>query len=93
MSQTEQALPPRGQFSSHLKLSTLSRIAFAIEKATGIQATGTTLEMWYKLVKVAGHCKTRQEAAKAIAASIYNRPFNGDYPSTEAVILERVVRL
>lgn len=74
--------------NTHLKLSTLVSIASRVEKVLGVEFNGTISEMWRELARVAGDCRTRVEAAKAIAKGIYNHPVNGDFPNTDQRIIE-----
>ena len=70
-----------------MKLKTLVQIARHIETVLGVSARGTVRGMWTRLEEVAGHCRTKKEAAREIAARIYNHEINGDYPNTDAEIL------
>ena len=54
-----------------MKLTTLVKIAREIEKENRITVRGKVREMWDRLVKVAGHCRTKKDAREEIAAGIY----------------------
>lgn len=79
--------PPETIMNTHLKLSTLVGIAARVENVIGVTFGGTISEMWSECARVAGHCRTRKEAARAIAEGIYNHPVNGDFPNTDERIL------
>lgn len=51
---------------THLKLSTLCKIALAIQARRGIRIKCTVQEMWDRLTICAGNCRTVAEATAAI---------------------------
>lgn len=73
-----------------MKTSALIKIARAIEAVKGVIVRGTMNEVSTRIVSAAAGCRTKIEAAKAIAAEVYNHEFNGDYPATESAILDAV---
>jgi hypothetical protein len=58
---------------TQLKLSTLVGIAKSIEKENGISRKCTMKEMWDDLSRVAGHCRTKEDARMIISEIIYNQ--------------------
>lgn len=76
-----------------MKTSTLIRIAGAIESVKGVRARGTVNEVKSALEQAARGCRTKEQAAMAIAREVYGHPFSGDYPETEAAILGSVASI
>lgn len=71
-----------------MKTTSLITIARRIERTLGIYAPRmSTNEMTNQLETVAGHCRTKKEAASLIAEEIYNHPINGDFPALDSEIL------
>lgn len=70
-----------------MNLETLVKIAHHIEAVLGVSARGTVRKMWNRLDEVAGHCRTKRDAARVISSRIYHHECNGDYPNTDAEIL------
>jgi hypothetical protein len=70
-----------------MKISTLYKIARQVSGITGRTPRLTVNEMTRRLHEVADNCRTKREAAEAIASRIFNHECNGDYPATDARIL------
>lgn len=73
---------------ANLKLTTLVKIARHIESVLGVTARVSMNEMWADLRRVAGDCRTKAEAVAEISARIYNHEINGDYPRTDAALMD-----
>lgn len=54
-----------------MKPSTLLSIAADIEKLLGIESRATVNDMLRAVDQVAGHCRTKKEAAEVLAADLY----------------------
>jgi len=63
-----------------MKIDTLVKIAKLIEKELGIRHPGTVEEVWTQLKEAAGHCRTKQAAAEAIAKEVYGLEPPPDVP-------------
>jgi hypothetical protein len=71
-----------------MKISTLLEITSRIEAIKGVRLRGTVDEVTARVSSAAAGCRSKKAAAQAIAEQIFSHPFNGDYPATEAAILE-----
>ena len=72
-----------------MKTTTLIRIARHIEKVLGQTVSCTEAEMVARLKDVAGHCRTKREAASLIATEIYRYGMFGERTLDQEILSVR----
>jgi hypothetical protein len=70
-----------------MKTSTLISIARKIERALGVTMPGTAADVTAAIEAAAAGCRTKQEAARAIAEEVYRHRFDAEPNSLDDAIL------